>query len=135
MENITNTIKVIGGAIGMSLAWFFGQADTMFIALTAMVITDYATGIIAAGSNKELNSAVGFKGIARKLLIFILVGMGTLLDRLIPDANGIIRSAVCGFYITNEGLSILENAGKLGLPLPSILKNMLEQLNRDDKDK
>ena len=133
MENIVNTIKIMGGAVGMGLAWFFGKADTMFIALTAMVVTDYVTGIIAAGSNKRLNSSVGFKGIARKLFIFVLVGMGTLLDKLIPDANGIIRAAVCGFYIANEGLSILENAGKLDLPLPAILKNMLEQLNKDDK--
>jgi len=97
--------------------------------LVALVALDYITGVIKAAVNKTLDSAVGFRGLIKKLFIFALVALATLVDRIIPEANSAIRSAVMIFYIANEGLSIVENAGEMGLPLPGALKKALVRLN------
>ena len=120
--------KTIFAAIGAAIAYVWGPWDALILVLIAFVVTDYITGVIKAASQGQLSSAVGFKGLAKKVMIFVLVAVGSLLDKVIPAANNAIRAAVCMFYIANEGLSILENAGALGLPLPNILKKWLAKL-------
>lgn len=100
-------------------------------ALIAFVIADYVTGVMCAVSDKRLSSKVGFKGICRKVLIFVLVGMANILDMHVIGTGCVLRTAVLFFYISNEGVSVLENAGHLGLPVPARLLNVLEQLHED----
>ncbi len=96
---------------------------------------DYITGVMCAIADKKLSSEVGFKGICKKVLIFILVGIANILDVYVIGTGSILRTAVIFFYISNEGLSLLENAGHLGLPIPTKLKEVLEQLHdRSEKD-
>lgn len=98
------------------------------------MLLDYVTGLISAYLRKELSSAVGFRGIAKKVFIMVLVAVGHVLDTRIIDGGTVCRSAVIGFYLSNEGISILENSGKIGLPLPEKLVNVLNQLkNKEDK--
>lgn len=137
MEHIGIWLKRAIAAIGGILAWVFGPWDTLIAVLLAFVVIDYLTGVLKGGALKEASSKVGAKGIAKKVFIFAMVGVAAMLDRIIP-MNGAIRAAVCMFYIANEGISILENAGALGLPLPAKLKDMLVQLKDksevDEKD-
>ena len=127
-------IKSIFAALGGFFAYLFGPWDALIIVLVAFVVMDYITGFISAASQGKLDSSVGFKGLAKKVMIFALVAVGSLLDKVIPAANNAIRAAVCMFYIANEGLSVLENAGALGLPLPKTLKNWLVKLKEIDAD-
>ncbi|MEL7608129.1 MAG: phage holin family protein [Bacillota bacterium] len=120
--------KAIFAAIGGVLAYLFGPWDALIGVLLAFVVTDYITGLMKGASQGKLDSAVGFRGLAKKVMIFALVAVGSLLDKVLPAANNAIRAAVCMFYIANEGLSILENAGALGLPLPQVLKKWLVKL-------
>ena len=101
----------------------------MLYALIAFVVADYVTGVMCAIVDKKLSSEVGFKGIFKKVLIFLLVGVANILDAQVIGAGCVLRSAVIFFYISNEGVSLLENAGHLGLPIPAKLKNVLEQLH------
>ena len=103
--------------------------------LLAFVILDYVTGIMCAITDHKLSSAIGFKGIFRKILIFAMVGIGHLLDLQILGAVGVLRTAVIFFYLSNEGVSLVENAAHIGLPIPEKLKSVLEQLHdRAEKD-
>ena len=122
---IQGAITVIGGWLGD----FLGGMDGLMIALVVFVILDYVTGIMCAVVDKKLSSAVGFKGICRKVLIFVLVGIGNLVDVYVLGQEGVLRTAVIFFYLSNEGISFLENAGRLGLPIPAKLKDVLEQLH------
>ena len=122
---IQGAITVIGGWLG----YFLGGMDGLMIALVVFVILDYVTGIMCAINDKKLSSAVGFKGICRKVLIFVLVGIGNLVDVYVLGQEGVLRTAVIFFYLSNEGISFLENAGHLGLPIPEKLKDVLEQLH------
>ena len=107
----------------------------MLFVLLAFVVIDYITGLMCAVVDKRLSSAVGFKGIFKKILIFALVGIGHLLDTHVIGAGSVLRTAVIFFYISNEGISLIENAGHLGLPIPAKLKSVLEQLhNRAEKE-
>ncbi|HMM32895.1 MAG TPA: phage holin family protein [Clostridia bacterium] len=128
------TFKIIFAALGSAAAYLWGPWDALIIVLLAFVVTDYVTGVLGAATQGKLDSAVGFKGIMKKVMIFVLVAVGSLLDKIIPAANNAIRAAVCMFYIANEGLSILENAGVLGLPLPAVLKKWLAQLKKAGED-
>jgi toxin secretion/phage lysis holin len=123
-------IQVILSAIGAFLGWFFGGTDGFLYVLIAFVIIDYITGIINALISKALSSEVGFKGICKKVLIFILVGVAHLIDLFILQEGIAIRTAVIFFYIANEGISILENSAKIGLPIPKKLKKVLTQINK-----
>jgi len=116
-------------ALGGMAAWLLGPWDALITALLAVMVIDYATGISAAALQKQLSSTVGFRGLLKKMTIFLIVSLAAILDHLVLATNGALRAAVCLFYIMNEGLSILENAGCLGLPLPDALKNALVQLN------
>jgi len=118
-------IAAIGGWIG----WFLGGADGFLYALIAFVVIDYITGVMCAVVDKKLSSAVGFKGIFKKVLIFALVGIGHILDTQVIGSGSVLRTAVIFFYISNEGVSLVENAAYLGLPIPKKLKAVLEQLH------
>ena len=129
MKEFWNTIQVIFTALGGWLGWFLGGCDGLLYALLVFVILDYITGIMCAVVDKKLDSRVGFKGIFRKVLIFALVGVGHLLDTQVIGNGGILRTAVIFFYLSNEGVSLVENAAYLGLPIPQKLKLVLEQLH------
>ena len=131
MKEFWNGIQLVFAVIGGWLGWFLGECDGLMYALIAFVIADYVTGVMCAVSDKRLSSEVGFKGICRKVLIFVLVGMANILDMHVIGTGCVLRSAVLFFYISNEGVSVLENAGHLGLPIPARLLNVLEQLHED----
>ena len=135
MKNIWNWIQVALAAVGGTLGWFLGELDGFLYALIAFVVIDYLTGVMYAIVEKKLSSAVGFKGIFKKVLIFALVGVGHILDTHVIGSGGAMRTAVICFYLSNEGLSLLENAAHIGLPIPEKLKEILAQLhNRGDKE-
>ena len=122
-------------AIGAWLGYFLGGFDGLLITLVLFVTLDYITGVMCAISDHKLSSAVGFRGICRKVLIFMLVGVGHILDIYVVGTGSALRSAVICFYLSNEGVSLLENASYLGLPVPEKLKAVLEQLHsREDTD-
>jgi len=116
-------------AIGGWLGWYLGGCDGLLYALLGFVVMDYITGVMCAIADKKLSSEVGFKGLCRKVLIFILVGAANIIDVQIIGTGSVLRTAVIFFYISNEGLSLIENAGHLGLPIPEKLKAVLEQLH------
>ena len=135
MKQIWNTIQFTLAAAGGFWGWFFGGADGFMYALIAFVVIDYITGVMCAIADKSLSSAVGFKGICRKVLIFALVGVGHILDTQVVGNGSVMRTAVIFFYISNEGVSLIENAVHLGLPVPQKLKDVLEQLHeRGEKE-
>ena len=135
MKELWNTTQFIFAAVGGWLGWFLGGCDGLLYALIAFVVVDYITGVMCAILDKWLSSRVGFKGICKKVLIFALVGMGHTLDTHIIGTGSVLRTAVIFFYISNEGVSLLENATYLGLPVPQKLKLILEQLhNRSEKE-
>lgn len=129
MKEFWNTIQLIFAGIGGWLGYFLGGCDGLLYALVVFVVIDYLTGVMVAINNKTLSSAVGFKGICRKVLIFLLVGIANILDVNVIGTGCILRTAVIFFYISNEGISLLENAGRLGLPIPEQIKVVLEQLH------
>lgn len=129
MKEFWTTIQVIFAAIGGWLGWFLGGCDGLLIALLAFVAVDYVTGVMCAIVDKKLSSAVGFKGIFKKILIFALVGVGHILDTMVIGTGSVLRTAIIFFYLSNEGISLIENAGHLGLPIPAKLKTVLEQLH------
>lgn len=135
MKELWTTIQLVFAAVGGWLGWFLGGCDGLLFALVAFVVIDYITGIMCAVVDKKLSSAVGFKGIFKKVLIFALVGVGHILDTRVIGAGSVLRTAVIFFYLSNEGISLLENAGHLGLPIPKKLKSILEQLHdRSEKE-
>lgn len=129
MKEFWNTIQLIFAAVGGWLGYFLGGCDGLLYALLAFVVIDYITGVMCAVTDKKLSSAVGFKGIFRKVLIFLLVGIANIIDVQVIGTGSVLRTAVIFFYISNEGVSLLENAGHLGLPIPTKIKNVLEQLH------
>ena len=135
MKEFWNTIQLVFAAVGGWLGYFLGGCDGLLYALLAFVVIDYITGIMCAVVDKKLSSAVGFKGIFKKVLIFALVGVGHILDTRVIGTGSVLRTAVIFFYLSNEGISLLENAGHLGLPIPKKLKSILEQLHdRSEKE-
>ena len=129
MKEFWNTIQFIFTAVGGWLGYFLGGCDGLLYALIAFVAIDYITGVMCAVINRKLSSAVGFKGIFRKVLIFLLVGIANIIDVQVVGTGAVLRTAVIFFYISNEGVSLLENAGHLGLPIPEKIKTVLEQLH------
>lgn len=133
MQNVIDKIELMFAALGAFLGWFFGGFDGFLYALIIFVVMDYFTGILAAGVRRELSSEVGFKGIAKKVCIFVLVGIANIVDTQVIQNGSAIRTAVIFFYLSNEGLSVLENAAVIGLPIPDKLKAMLIQLADEKK--
>ena len=129
MKEFWNSIQLIFTAVGGWLGWFLGGCDGLLYALVAFVIVDYVTGVACAVSDHNLSSEIGFKGIFKKVLIFLLVGIGHILDTQVIGSGSVLRTAVIFFYISNEGVSLVENAAHLGLPIPEKLKAVLEQLH------
>ena len=129
MKEFWTTVQVVFAGIGGWLGWFLGGCDGLLYALLAFVVIDYITGIMCAVVDKKLSSAVGFKGIFKKVLIFALVGIGHILDTHVIGSGSVMRTAIIFFYLSNEGVSLLENAAYLGLPIPQKLKSVLEQLH------
>lgn len=129
MKEFWNTIQLIFTAIGGWLGYFLGGCDGLLYALIAFVVIDYITGVMCAINDKTLSSEVGFRGICRKVLIFLLVGIANILDVQVIGTGSVLRTAVIFFYISNEGVSLLENAAHLGLPVPEKIKIVLEQLH------
>ena len=129
MKEFWNTIQLAFAAVGGWLGYFLGGCDGLIYALIAFVAIDYITGVMCAISDKTLSSEVGFKGICRKVLIFLLVGIGNIIDVQVLGSPGVLRTAVIFFYLSNEGVSLLENAAHLGLPVPDAIKTVLEQLH------
>ena len=135
MKEFWNTIQLIFTGIGGWLGYFLGGWDGLLYALIAFVVIDYLTGVMCAINDKTLSSEVGFKGICRKVLIFLLVGIAHILDVNVIGSGGVLRTAVIFFYISNEGVSLLENAAHLGLPVPEKIKVVLEQLHDRSESK
>lgn len=131
MQNVIDKIQFAFAALGGFLGWFFGGFDGFLYALIVFVVTDYFTGILAAGIRRELSSEVGFNGIAKKVCIFLLVGMANIIDTQVLQNGAAVRTAVVFFYLSNEGLSILENSAVIGIPIPEKLKAMLIQRQRE----
>ena len=135
MKEFWNTIQLTFTALGGWLGWFLGGCDGLLIALVAFVVIDYITGIMCAFIDRSLSSEVGFKGIFKKVLIFLMVGVANILDVEVIGTGSVLRTAVIFFYLSNEGVSLMENAAHLGLPIPEKLKDVLEQLHdRSGKD-
>ena len=129
MKEFWNTIQLVFSAVGGWLGYFLGGCDGLLYALLVFVTLDYITGIMCAVADHKLSSEVGFKGICRKVLIFALVGIGHVVDAQIIGTGSVLRTAVIFFYLSNEGVSLTENAAHLGLPIPEKLKAVLEQLH------
>ena len=136
MKEFWNMIQIIFAAVGGWLGYFLGGCDGLLIALVVFAVTDYITGVMCAIADKKLSSEIGFKGICRKVIIFMLVGIAHVLDVNVIATGSVLRTAVIFFYLSNEGVSLLENSAHLGLPVPEKLKDVLEQLHdRAEKEK
>ena len=134
MKEFWNVIQMVFTALGGWLGWFLGGHDGLLYALIAFVVIDYITGMMCAAIDKKLSSEVGFRGIFKKVLIFMLVGVGHIIDEQLIGNGSVLRTAVIFFYISNEGVSLLENSAHLGLPIPKKLKDVLEQLHERSED-
>lgn len=135
MKEFWNVVQMVFAAVGGWLGYFLGGCDGLLYALVAFVVIDYITGVMCVIADRKLNSEVGFKGIAKKILIFLLKGIANILDVNVIGTGSVLRTAVVFFYISNEGVSLLENAAHLGLPVPEKMKKVLEQLHdRSDDD-
>lgn len=129
MKDFWSMIQLIISALGGWLGYFLGGCDGFLYALLAFVVIDYITGVMCAVNDHTLSSEVGFRGICRKVLIFLLVGIANVLDVQVIGTGSVLRTAVIFFYISNEGVSLLENAAHLGLPVPEKIKAVLEQIH------
>ena len=134
MSKIQIIIDSIAGAVGAVLGFMYGEVTGLFWALIAFMATDYITGVVVAAINKQLSSEVGFRGLAKKLMILVFVSLGHIADMYVVGGTPVAMSAVMLFYIANEGLSIIENAGNLGLPVPKKLKDIMVQLKKESEE-
>ncbi|MCL1936308.1 MAG: phage holin family protein [Defluviitaleaceae bacterium] len=131
MKSLWYSAQIAIVAIGSSVSWFLGGMDMYLYALMFFIIADYITGVMKSIVKRSLSSQIGTKGIFKKTTIFILIGLTNLIDEYLLMGNGIFKNAVILFYISNEGISILENAYAIGLPIPEKLKNFLKQLKSE----
>ena len=132
MKTVFDSIFAVIGAI---LGFYFGELDGLLIILCVFSVLDYLTGILSAIISKNLSSSIGFKGLLKKMLIFAFVGMANLLDVYIVGSGQVLRTAVIFFYLSNEGLSIVENAVEIGLPVPAALTGFLKKVNENAEKK
>lgn len=133
IKTLTTPINLLGALLGGLTGTFLGGWDGFLLCLTTFVVIDYLTGFVAAASQRRLSSARGFAGILKKILIFVVVGLGHLLDTALLGGTGApLRSAMIFFYLANEGLSILENLTALGLPVPRRLRQLLTELGEEE---
>ena len=137
MSKLQMLIDGFFAACGAVLGFLFGKLTGLFYALLAMMVMDYITGLIVAGINRKISSEIGFKGLAKKLLILVFVAVGHIVDVYVLGGSSVVMSAVMLFYIANEGISIIENAAALGLPVPDKLREIMEQIKtktEEEKD-
>ena len=134
MKNVLETVTLGFGGIGGILGLLFGELDGSLYALVVFVIADYFTGVMNAISEKKISSDIGADGISKKICIFVLVAIANIVDVNILNSGAAVRTAVIFFYLSNEGISVLENAVKLGLPVPEKLRNVLLKMNEGDSD-
>ena len=135
IDLIWTKVQIAITALGGWLGYFLGGMDGLMIALIVMMTLDYISGVMCAIIDKKLSSAVGFKGICKKVFILMLVGVAHIIDLHVVGTGSALRGAVICFYMSNEGLSLLENAAHIGLPIPDKLKAILEQLHdRSEKE-
>lgn len=135
MKPFITKLQLLFAALGGYLGYFLGDFDGLLIALTTFVVVDYLTGVMVAIVQRKLSSEVGFRGICKKVLLFALVAVGHIIDTQILKDGAAIRTAVIFFYLSNEGISILENAALIGLPVPQKLRALLEQLREEKAEK
>lgn len=133
MKELWNALQLALAAVGAWLGWFLGGMDGLIYAMIVFVVADYATGVLCAVSDRRLSSEIGFNGICRKVLIFVLIGVANLIDIYVIKSGSMLRTATIFFYLSNEGISLLENAAHLGLPVPQKVKDILKQLNEKSK--
>jgi toxin secretion/phage lysis holin len=134
MNSIINYIKIAFASFGGVLGWLFGGFDSLIYAVIAFVAIDYITGVLVAIQNKKVSSEIGFKGISKKVMIFLLIAIGNIIDKYIITTGSTLRTMLIMFYLSNEGISIIENAGNIGLPLPQKLKDVIQQFSSDKND-
>ena len=130
---MNKNIQIFFGICGAVAGFLFGNLDGLLIALLTVIILDYITGIVCAKINRNLSSATGFKGLAKKGFMLSIVVIANIIDTQVIKSGSAFRSAVICFYLVNESISILENAGNIGVPLPKKLKDILIQLREDNK--
>ena len=135
MKELWTYLQIMIASLGGWLGWFLGGLDGFLYALIIFVIVDYITGLMVAIINRELSSEIGGRGILKKLLIFILVAIAHIIDSRLIGEGSVIRTAVIFFYLSNEGISIIENAARIGLPVPQKLKDVLSQLHGEEGNK
>ena len=135
MKELWNALQLALAAVGAWLGWFLGGMDGLIYAVIVFVIADYITGVMCAINDKRLSSEIGFKGICRKIIIFMLIGVANLIDVYVIKSGAMLRTATIFFYLSNEGISLLENAVHLGLPVPEKIKQALKQLADNKKEK
>lgn len=130
-----NVIKSVSAILCGLAGFLWGEMDGLMIALISFIVIDYITGLIVGAAQHRLNSHTSFIGLIRKALILIVVSVAHIIDTQILGGNAsVFRSAACGLYLANEGLSILENCGKLGVPYPRKLRDILEQLREKSEE-
>ena len=136
IDLIWTKVQIAITALGGWLGYFLGGMDGLMIALIVLMTLDYVSGVMCAIVDRKLSSAVGFKGICKKVFILMLVGVAHIIDLHVVGTGSALRGAVICFYMSNEALSLFENAAHIGLPIPDKLREALAQLHgRDDKDK
>ena len=133
MDELLNYCKTVLALTGGVLGWMLGGFDSLIYALIAFVALDYVTGVLLAIVNKKVSSEIGFRGIFKKVLIFVLVALGNIIDQYVICSGSTLRTMLIMFYLSNEGISIIENTGQMGLPFPEKLKAAIQQLK--DKEK
>ena len=134
MKEMWNMVQGVFAALGGALGYFLGECDSLLIALIVFVVVDYITGVMVAVSERKLSSEVGYKGILKKIFLLIMVGVAHVLDAHVMNTGSMLRTAVIFFYLSNEGISIIENAGKLGIPVPEKVRKVLEQLKDKEEE-
>ncbi len=135
MNEPLNNYKIALALLGGIWGWIFGESNPLIYALIAFVAIDYITGVLLAIRERRVSSKIGFKGISKKIMIFVLVAVGNIIDQYILNSGSSLKTMIIMFYISNEGISILENSDSLGVPLPPKLKNVLKQLNSGDGER
>lgn len=131
MEKYFNVIVAI---LATFFTYLFGSWDLALQVLIVFMILDYGTGVLYACLTDQLNSEVGFKGLVKKCMILVVLIIGVMLDRIVGNGTWVFRTLVAYFYIANEGISLLENVGNIGIPIPNKIRNALEQLNKDNEE-
>ena len=135
MRELWNMLQAAFTGIGGWLGYFLGGCDGLLYALIAFTVIDYISGVMCGIVDGRLSSSIGFKGICRKVIVFMLVGIATILDTRIFQTGSVLRTAVIFFYLSNEGISLLENAAHLGLPIPAVVRKALNQLHDKSENK